>query len=807
MLKELKRQRLQTLARAFTEKNNLTVRLGETSATDLSNIEIKHCDGEIIPGVPATPAECWVALRSLDAHESAHVLFTAEGVMEEARRKGGLLLQHILNVLEDARAERAMANAYPGTLSWFRFTNEYVYRNRKDWGTGAAAFMQGLCAYAVVGKIPDALSQEAKDLIEKCKPFVDEARLAGSTWEVLDHAEKIYTLAKDAFPSPSLPPVAMRGTNSPREAPQGSLDPRKAPKRRRERQENNSGDSSGEPQENNEGDRESADGENGSGESAEKKRSPKEASDGSGDDSREGSENEPETSEEDGDGSFGEDRSGESGEDDAEPNKQNNPGSEEDPGEETDSKGDDSGEDDGSSGETHTGDENGGIGETGDGESSAEGDTLPDDDNEGSSGAEEDDADPDDWDSDSKEGSGDEQDGPGQDADPGDFGKSAGDQEPDPRPSGDGEGEWDGDGDSGTPENEKPGDPATPEPGDFGEDEEDPDDGDFSSLLEEAGEELSRMASDAERQEKEAARSATPEPDWTKIQKEVSKDLHQGCRFTNMDVAARPNEYRKLVQFQQGLIRRLVEEIRKALEYRLAVPRRNLKKGRLDAGSLWKLRVPDPKVFSRRDTPGDVPAVAIYLLVDCSGSMGCYQYTSRGHSPKLKIDMAREAACALHEACAQLKITHCVVGFASNFPSTYFLQAVDWSRQDGAAIAALEDQSACNRDGYVIRVVARDLKLRPEPRKVLIVLSDGLPNDDRDSRYSIQTTGRPVADTAKAVRELERQGIGVVGIFFGNEGDLRRAQTIYNRLVYVEDVGNLPVILGRVLKQVITQGA
>lgn len=791
MLKELKRQRLQTLARAFTEKNDLAVKLGSVSATDLSNIEIKHCDGEIVLGVPASPAECWVALKAMDAHESAHVLFTAEGVMEEAGRKGGLLLQHILNVLEDARAERAMANAYPGTLSWFRFTNEYVYRNRKDWGEGAAAFMQGLCAYAVVGKIPDALSQEAKDLIEKCKPFVDEARLAGSTWEVLQRAEKIYALAKDAFPSPSLPPVAMRGTDSPQEAPQGSLDPRRVPKRRKERQENNSGDSSGEPQENNEGDRESADGENGSGESAEKKRSSKNASDDSG----EGPENEPETSEEDEDGSFGEDRSGKSGEAESKPKEQNDPGSggEENSKEEADGEGDDptSGED-GGSGETHTGDENGGIGETGDGESSAGGD--PDDDNEGSSGAEN--ADPGNWD-------GDEQD----EQDPGDFEEVAGDQddEPDLQPSGDEEGDWD-EGD-GVPEDGGSGDPATPEPGDFGEDEEDPDDGDFSSLLEEAENELSRMENDAERREKEAARSAAPEPDWTKIRKEVSKDLHQGCRFTNMDVAARPNEYRKLVQFQQGLIRRLVEEIRKALEYRPAVPRRNLKKGRLDAGSLWKLRVPDPQVFSRREIPGDIPELAVYLLVDCSGSMRNLQYTSRGYSAKPKIDMAREAACALHEACAQLKITHCVVGFASNFPSTYFLQAVDWSRQDGAAIAALEYQSACNRDGYVIRVVARDLKLRPEPRKVLIVLSDGLPNDEKDGRYSIRFTSVPVADTAKAVRELERQGIGVIGIFFVPEEDLPRAQTIYNRLVYVEDVGNLPVILGRVLKQVITQGA
>lgn len=730
LLKEIKRQRLQTLARVFTEKNFLAVKLGSVSFTDLSEIEIADCIDEIIPGVPATPAECWVALKATNAHESGHILFTAEGVMKEARRRGGPLLQHILNVLEDARIERAMANAYPGTLSWFRFTNEYIYRNRKDWGEGAAAFMQGLCAYAVVGKVPDALSQEAKDLIEKCKSFVDEARLARNTWEVLDHAGKVHALTKDAFPAPELPPVTMAETDSPQEAPQGPLDPRRVPKRRKERQESNTVGSSGKPQENN------------SGESAKKK--PENASGGSG----EGSENEPEAPEEDGDGSPKEDCSS-SG--DGEENGSNS-GNEKDPGEEAGNKEDDSSKNSSSS-ETDTGDSG----------SPAGGDALPDDDSEEGSGAEEDD-------------------GSGQDADPGD---------------------WDGDGDSGIPENEKPGDPATPEPGDS--DEEDP--GDFSSLLEEAENEISRMASDAARQEKEAARNTAPEPDWSRIQEDVSKDLHQGCRFKNMDVAARPNEYRNLVQFQQGLIRRLVEEIRKVLEYRPAIPRRNLKKGRLDAGSLWKLQVPDPQVFSRKEVPGDIPELAVYLLVDCSGSMRDPQYTSRGRSIKLKIDMAREAACVLHEACAQLKITHCVVGFASNSPCTNLYRVVDWKEQGGDTIAALKGQNACNRDGYVIRVVARELELRPEPRKVLIVLSDGLPNDEKDGRYRLTQTRVPVADTAKAVRELERQGIGVIGIFFGNEGDLPQAQTIYNRLVYVQDMANLPVILGRVLKQVITQGA
>ena len=315
------------------------------------------------------------------------------------------------------------------------------------------------------------------------------------------------------------------------------------------------------------------------------------------------------------------------------------------------------------------------------------------------------------------------------------------------------------------------------------------------------------MESDAERQEKEAARNIVPEPDWGRIEQEVSRDLHRDCLLSVEKLAPDPSAYRSLVASQAGLIRRLVEEIRKALEFKTTVPRRNLKKGRLDAGNLWKLRVPDPRVFSRREVPGDVPELAVYLLVDCSGSMDSQQVTSWGLSEKRKIAMAREAACALHEACARLNVSHCVVGFSSGFPRTNLRRAVDWKDPDGAAIAALRGRPACNRDGYAVRAVAKELELRPEPRKVLIVLSDGLPNDSRESGYSIDYSSVPVADTAKAVREVERRGIGVIGIFFGDETGLPRAQVIYNRLVYVNNIANLSVILGRVLKQVITQGA
>lgn len=775
LLKEVKRQRLQTLARAFTECNHLAVQFATAPATDIERtVYLKELDGEIVPGVPAAPAECWMTMKAECAHEAGHVLFTDKKAWENACGRGPLF-QHIVNVLEDARIERAVANAYPGTLNWLRFKNEYLYRNHRDTGEGAHAFLWGLCSYAIIGKVPDALDPETKSRVEKSIPIVDKARLARSTWEVLEYAEKIHALVKDAFPVPDLPPVPETGTDSPREAPQGPLDPR--PVKRKKRQESDG--SPEEPREDKAGgqtdgedDRENTDG---SGESAEKDRSPKEASDGSRDDSGEGSKTGPETSGQ------------ESGADGAEPDQRNS-GSNEDSGEEADGEGD-SGEDSGS-GKTDAGETD--DDETGDGESPA----SESRDNGENSGTEDDDPDGQDGnhggegdDSDRDTGFG-NQNG-GRDLD--DSEESDQDDKPGPQSSEGGESKA-----GEASEDEEPEDPVTPDPG------EDGGDGfDVSSLLEEAEGELAAMAVAAERQEKEAARNATPEPNWSEVQEEVSKDLHKGCRFEWCDLPPSPPAYQELVQAQRGTIQRLVEEIRKALEFRVTVPRRNLKKGRLDAGSLWKLRVPDPRVFSRRETPGDVPAVAVYLLVDCSGSMSAYQYTS----PKNRITAAKEAAAVLHEACVVLGVPHTVVGFDSARGQSWFYRAVDWDDRDGTKIASFR-AGRNNRDGYAIRVVSKELELRPEPKKVLLVLSDGLPNDSPwGGDYDIALGSLPVADTARAVRELERRGIGVVGLFFGNEEHVPRARTIYKNFVYIQDIGHLPVILGRVLKQVITGGA
>ncbi len=708
ILKERKRTRLQTLARALTDANSILVHFGSGFHTDLTAITVRDLDQDecIVPGVPASKAERWVAIKAGCAHEAGHILFTDKSAWEEAVSRGPLF-QNIVNILEDARVERATANAYPGTLLWFRFANEYIARHRTDWGEGANAFLGGLCAYAVAGVVPDALGPEEKSLIEKCRPFVDRARVLGDTWGVLRQAEEIHKLAEATYPGVSVPPPPpMPGTSTPRPALEGPLDPRRV----REPE-------PGKP--------------------------PEKAPEGSemepegkpGDSEQKEPSSDPKTKEPEADGSGPEPEGSDPGAGDSSPEPEES-APEPETGERSDGEKPGDPEQEEPSGEPGPEPEESAPEADGSGLEPEESAPKPEDGASGDSGGE-----------------------------PGEDGSDA--------PGGDRQG-------------------GHPRGDDFDPPEEPDLDPELEAILESAEEELARIESDTEREEKLREREAVPEVDFDRITKELSRDIHHDVRLVT-EVAHPDPSYQNLVQNQAGLIRRLVDEIRKTLEYQRSVPRRALKKGRLDPGALWKVRLPDLELFCRTEEPGDVPALAVCLLMDCSGSMGL-----RG-----KIKHARSATCALHEMCNALKVAHCVVGFSTmRGPAVLHRRAVDWARSDGAGIASL-DAGGANRDGYSIRVAARELAARPEPKKVLVVLSDGLPNDDYDPRYRGEAA---FTDTARAVREVERAGVGVVGIYFGDERDLPRARAMYNHLVYVHEVDRLPVILGRVLKKVITSG-
>ncbi len=115
--------------------------------------------------------------------------------------------------------------------------------------------------------------------------------------------------------------------------------------------------------------------------------------------------------------------------------------------------------------------------------------------------------------------------------------------------------------------------------------------------------------------------------------------------------------------------------------------------------------------------------------------------------------------------------------------------------------------SSNNRDGLALRAAADGLMERPEENKVLIVLSDGRPNDLAVNRPNVKNpsvyTGEyAVKDTAGEVRRLRSQGISVLGVFAGEEQDLTAERRIFGKdFAYIRDISRFAHTVGRYLKK------
>lgn len=304
-------------------------------------------------------------------------------------------------------------------------------------------------------------------------------------------------------------------------------------------------------------------------------------------------------------------------------------------------------------------------------------------------------------------------------------------------------------------------------------------DEDIQKALEEMDEELAAMS-------KQEATKEVPKLTKETLEGIVSKGLHQEITLHMSDLPENHESYAFLKRKMRGKTRLLTEEIKKLLEMRKCRTQSRLRKGKLLPRDAWRTKTFQTDIFGKKSA-SNIATWAIYLLVDCSGSM-------RGE----EIIAARSATTMLHETCNTLGIPHKVTGFTSVFPRVIHLEAVDWEEEGGVKIASLKELWG-NRDGYSIRVAAKELLNRPEKRKILISLSDGVPSDDKDPNYLHRTEGP--RDTALAVREAEKQGIEVVSIYFGPKYWLPNVKTIYNNLVFCEELAHLPTLLGRVLKR------
>jgi cobaltochelatase CobT len=237
--------------------------------------------------------------------------------------------------------------------------------------------------------------------------------------------------------------------------------------------------------------------------------------------------------------------------------------------------------------------------------------------------------------------------------------------------------------------------------------------------------------------------------------------------------------------------------------------------GRINAGSLYRLKTGDDRVFRQREI-GVSNDVAVSLVVDCSGSMSGQ-----------KIRIAMESAYALCEVLTRLDISNEVIGFTTLADDVMYEEHArsgetrslhHYSRREALHLpifkgfderfSVLQKQRMAvgsrinntsglplrnNVDGESLLLAAKRLmRMTKESTKQMIVLSDGCPCA-YGNHHEIHK------DLKTSIAKIEKMGINIIGIGIDDVS----VRDFYKNNLVISNVSELPSLIIKELRSLL----
>ena len=254
------------------------------------------------------------------------------------------------------------------------------------------------------------------------------------------------------------------------------------------------------------------------------------------------------------------------------------------------------------------------------------------------------------------------------------------------------------------------------------------------------------------------------------------------------------HEYYDTYRIIKRNIKELTGTLQKSLILRDEVQEELSDYGKIVPNRLWRAgRTRQPKLFVRELRNHNMELV-VDVLLDASGSQ-------RSRQAQVAIQ-----AYILSEALSNVGIPHRVMSFCTFWDYTILhrFRSYDDPRTENENIFEY-NTSSNNRDGLAIAAAADGLLEREEETKLLILLSDGRPNDVIVGRPNARNP-RPyrgdyaAKDTAFEVRRLRNAGVAVLGVFAGEEQDLDTEKKIFGKdFAYIRNIEHFSRIVGKYL--------
>lgn len=307
------------------------------------------------------------------------------------------------------------------------------------------------------------------------------------------------------------------------------------------------------------------------------------------------------------------------------------------------------------------------------------------------------------------------------------------------------------------------------------------------------------------------------------IEKKVCRNAHEGCRVHFTDGVLRADCDNV---FQKKYVTRQKERNVSAYKDNIKIHKRNIIKlkdallrtlimkeeksnipsdrGSLVVNKVWRVsRSNNTRIFTKNDNK-NVGGFVVDILLDASGSQS-----------KNQTRVANQGYI-ISQALTLANIPNRVTSFCSFLDYTILRRFRDYNSSIDESENIFEYFSAGNnRDGLAINAVCENLIIKEEENKILIVLSDGKPNDikigNRESRTlrgELSYKGSiAIKDTALQVRKARKSGILVLGVFTGKEEDLVAEKLIYGKdFIYTKNIDKFADIVGTYLKRIIENG-
>ena len=304
-----------------------------------------------------------------------------------------------------------------------------------------------------------------------------------------------------------------------------------------------------------------------------------------------------------------------------------------------------------------------------------------------------------------------------------------------------------------------------------------------------------------------------------KIENKNCRNVHDGCRIHFTDGVLRSEcknvfqikyvtrhkennlkKYRENIKIYKRNINKLKENISRILIEENEKERIYSNYGTITPNKAWRIgRSTNNKLFYK-DIENQNGKYVIDILLDSSGSQSRNQY-------RVAIQ-----SYIISTALTLAKIPNRVIGFSSFLDYTILKRFRDYD--DNISLNENIFEYFCtgnNRDGLAIKSICDELLERDEENKILIVLSDGKPNDvkigsaKQKNINNTQYKGKiAINDTANEVRNARKKGILVLGVFTGKENELSAQKLIYGKdFIYSKNIDRFSDIVSMYLKKII----